>query len=33
MLGANCEFVQFINCAVCFVDSHIAQQFINSAHL
>jgi len=29
LLGVNCEFPQFINCAVHFMDSQIAQQFIN----
>ena len=29
MLGANCEFAQFINCAAHYVNPCIAQQFIN----
>jgi hypothetical protein len=29
VLGANCEFAQFINCAAQFVNSQFAQQFIN----
>ena len=33
MLGANCEFAQFINCAARFVNSHIAQQFVNCCAL
>ena len=28
MLGANCEFAQFINCAAHYVNPRIAQQFI-----
>ena len=31
MLGAICEFAQFINCAAHFVNSENAQQFINCA--
>ena len=29
MLGANCEFAQFIYCAAHYVNPRIAQQFIN----
>ena len=29
MLGANCEFAQFINCAAHYVNPRSAQQFIN----
>ena len=29
LLGVNCDFAQFINCAAQFVNSQFAQQFIN----
>ena len=29
LLGANCEFAQFINCAAHYMNPHSAQQCIN----
>ena len=33
LLGTNCEFTQFVNCTVCFVDSQFAQFVSASVNL